>query len=129
MAITNTITTTIQELDANGQTLARRVASVSDAAATVGQFRAGNLTDTSETSISLPVTQVRQLWVRNTDTVATITVKWTPNGGTETATGVVLGPTDQIMLWHTTTGSTKGISSVKLTASEANATFEIYLGG
>ena len=129
MAITNTISTTIQELDANGQVLARRVASTSDNAATVGEFRAGNLIDTSETSISVPVAQVRQLWVRNTDSAATITVKWTPNGGTETTTGIVLGPNDQIMLWHTTTGSTKGISSVKLTASEANATYEIYLGG
>ena len=129
MAITNIISTAIQQLDANGQVLARRAASTQDSAGTVGQFRAGNLIDTSETSISLPVAQVRQLWVRNTDSAATITVKWTPNGGSETTTGIVLGPNDQIMLWHTTTGSTKGVSSVKLTASEANATFEIYTGG
>jgi len=129
MAISNIISTTIQELDANGQTLARRVASVSDTAATVGQFIAGNLINTNQTSITLPILQVRQLWVHNTDSAATLTVIWTPNGGTETTTGIVLGPTDQIMFWHTTTGSTKGISSLKLTASEANATFEVFVGG
>lgn len=128
MAISNIITTTIQELDTNGQTLARRVASCSDTAATVGQFLSGNLPSTAEVTLTLPVTQVRQVWVHNTDSVDTITVKWTPTTGAE-ATVAVLGPTDQIMLWHTTTGGTKGISTLKLTAGAANTTYEAYLGG
>ena len=128
MAITNTFTSTLQQLDANGQTLARRVASSSDTAGTVGEFRSGNLTDTNQATISLPVAQVRQVWVRNTDTAGNITVVWTPTTGAE-VTAAVIGPQDQIMLWHTNTGATFGVSTLKLTASVANTTYELYVGG
>ena len=128
MAITNILTTTIQELDANGQTLARRVASTSDTAATVGEFISGNLTTTAESTITLPVAQVRQIWVRNTDAAETLTVKWTPTTGSE-ATVAVLGPNDQVGLWHTTTGATKGASTLKLTGGAANTTYEVFVGG
>lgn len=128
MSITNTITSTIQELDAAGATLARRVAPASDTAATVGEFRSGNLIDTNQATISLPVAQVRQVWVRNIHASARITVVWTPNGGAQ-ATIIVLGPNDQVMLWHTTTNAAYGISSLKLTSDTANAPYELYLGG
>ncbi len=128
MAITNTFTANIQQLDTNGQTLARRVSPVSDNAATTGEFISGNLINTNLTAITLPVAQARQIWVHNTDSAATITVIWTPTTGAS-ATVAVLGPNDQLMLWHTTTGATKGISALSLTASEANATYEVYVGG
>jgi len=128
MAITNTFTVTIQELDANGQTLARRVASTSDTAATVGEFISGNLATTAESTITLPVAQVRQIWVRNTDSTATITVKWTPTTSSE-VTVAVLSPNDQLALWHTTTGATLGASTLKLTASATNTTYEVFIGG
>lgn len=128
MAITNIVTTTIQQLDANGAITNRRVATVTDAAATVGELISGNLIDTNQTTITLPILQVRQLWVRNTDDAETLTVVWTPYGGAQ-ATIAVLGPNDQLTLWHTTTGATKGVSSLKLTASGANTTFEVFVGG
>ena len=125
----NILSTTIQQLDANGQSLSRRVTSVTDATPTVGDFRGlGLLTASGATSISLPITQVRQIQLRNTHASAKITVTWTPTTGASVVAGV-LGPGDMIALWSQTTGSTYGISALSLNSDTANTTYEMFTGG
>lgn len=128
MAITNNFTATIQQFDTNGQTLFRRESTTSDTDATVGQSVSGNLLDTVQLVVTLPVAQVRQVWIHNTDSAGTITVVWTPTTGASVTT-IVLGPDDQITFWHGNTGATYGVSNLRLTASVANVTYEMYLGG
>lgn len=129
MATTNNITWTLQQLDNAAKTLASRTVTLSDAAATVGDFRGvGTLIDTAQATIGLPILQVRQLELRNTHSTALITVVWTPNGGAS-ATILILGPGDGICFWHTAAGATLGVSALKLTSNTAGATYEMFLGG
>lgn len=129
MATTNNITWTLQQLDSAAKTLASRTVTLTDAAATVGDFRGvGTLVVTSQVTIGLPIAQVRQLELRNTHTTAKITVVWTPTTGAE-ATVIILGPGDGISFWHTAAGTTLGVSSLKLTSDTVNATYELFMGG
>lgn len=124
----NNITFSLQQLDANGETLARRTWTSSDAAPTVGEFRQGSLVDTAQATISLPATQIRQLALRNTHASATITAVWTPTTGSS-GTVLVLGPNDTIAFVNENTGATYGLSSLKLTASASGTPYELFLGG
>lgn len=128
MSLTNTITSTISQLDSDKNTLFRRTIITSDEIATAGDGLSGLLIDTSQHTITLPIAQVRQLWFNNTHATAQITVVWTRNGGAE-ATVNILGPNDQIMFWSENTGSNYGISSLKLQSDTANATYTLFLGG
>lgn len=124
----NNLSITLHQLDGAGETLARRLASFSDAAPTAGEYRAGVLADTSEATITLPVAQVRQVYIANTHASAKITVKWTPNGGSK-VTILILAPGDMIAFWNETTGTTVGVSTVSLTSDTSSATYEMFLGG
>ena len=129
MAITNKVSLTLEQLDATSATVTRRVFSVSDILPTVGEFRSGNLIDTSATTINLPIVQPRQILVRNTHASAKITVIWTPYGGAS-VTVTKLGPNAAIMLWDPTAAATTiGISALSLTSDTSNTTFEVFLGG
>jgi hypothetical protein len=127
MAVNN-FTSTIQQLDDVGATLARATVTVSDVDPTVGELRAGYLVDTNEATISLPFTQIRQFQLKNTHASAKITVKWTPTTGAS-ATILILGPGDVVAFWHSVTGATYGFSQLKLTSDTAAATYSLYLGG
>lgn len=124
----NNLSLTLQQLDANGVTLTRRVETFSDTAPTVGEFRVGLLTDTNEATISLPTAQIRQVLLKNTHTSGKITVKWTPNGGAK-VTILIVGPGDGIAFWHQATGATYGLSLLTLTTDVSNTTYELFLGG
>jgi hypothetical protein len=122
------LSTTLQQLDDEGQTIARRQTSYSDTDPSVGENRVGLLTDTSEATISLPITQPRQVAITNTHASAKITVKWTPTGVAK-VTIIILGPGDGIAFWNQNTGATYGISALYLTSDVANATYELFIGG
>lgn len=125
----NNISVTLQQLDSNGEHLARRVFSVSEDSPLVGAFRVGVLPDTNQATISLPCTYVQQLLFRNTHATAKVTVVWTPSGGAE-ATVNKVGPNGVIILWDPTAQATGiGITSLKLTADTVNTTYELFLGG
>lgn len=125
----NILSLTLQQLDASDNVLARSVDTITDSAPTVGEFRgAGTLIDTNEATIGLPIAQPRQVLIKNTHATAKITVKWTPNGVAK-VTILVLGPGDGIAFWHTTTGTTYGVSALYLTADTANATYKLFCGG
>lgn len=125
----NSLTTTIQQLDANGFVLSRRVTTSIDTAPIVGDFRGlGLLPTTGATTINLPTAQVRQILLTNTHASAKITVTWTPTTGASVVAGII-GPGDTIGLWNQATGATYGISALSLTSDTTNATYELFLGG
>lgn len=129
MSIQNNVSIVLQQLDTNGQVTVRRVFLVSDTAPTVGEFRSGTLIDTNQATISLPITQPRQVLFKNTHATAKVTVVWTPFGGAE-ATINKIGPGGAILLWDATAAGTGiGVSSLKLTSDTANATYELFIGG
>lgn len=129
MSIQNNLSITLQELDVNGQVTTRRVFTVSDTAAVVGEFRSGVLVDTNQVTITVPTTQPRQILFKNTHASAKITVVWTPYGGAE-ATINKVGPGGIIALWDATAAATGiGVSSLKLTSDTNNATYELFIGG
>lgn len=125
----NNLTLNLQQLDANGVTQARRSIFSTDNTPSVGDYTGrGLLTSTSLTTLTLPATQIRQILFTNTHISAKITVTWTPTTGSSAVIGVI-GPGDVIALWNQTTGTTYGISQMKLQSDTANATFELFLGG
>lgn len=125
----NNLSLTLQQLDSNDTALARKVFTISDTTPTVGEWRSGVLIDTSQTTISLPLTQPRQVLFHNTHATAKITVVWTPFGGSE-VTVSKLGPGGGIALWDpTAAGSLIGISTLKLTSDTINGTYELFIGG
>lgn len=129
MSAKHVLTFTLQQLDEDGETLARRQFSVEDDDITAGELRAGYLIDTSQATISVPVTQPRQLLLRNTSASQKITVVWTPYGGAEVTINK-LGPGGTIALWDPTAAATGiGVSSLKLTGDVAGATYELFIGG
>jgi hypothetical protein len=126
----NNLTITMQQLDATLSVLAKQTFLASDTNPTVGDYRgAGNLVDNTLTTISLPITQPRQIMIRNTHVSAKITVTWTPNGVSSVVVGVI-GPGDVIALWNQAAGTSYGISQLKLQSDTAsNTTFQLFLGG
>ena len=125
----NNLTLTLQQLDGSGNILARKTETVSNTAPVAGEWRVGNLPTTAQATISFTGlgSQVLQLLLKNTHASAKVTVVWTPTTGAE-ATALIIGPGDIIGFWHTNTGATYGISSLKLTADTTNTTFELFLG-
>lgn len=129
MSQQNTLIFELKQLDSSSNTMARRTFTVTDSAASAGEFRSGILLDTNQTTINLPYATIRQLLIRNTHATGKITVVFTPNGGAESTINK-LGPGGTMALWDSTTAATTiGITSLKFTADTANTTFELFAGG
>ena len=79
-----------------------------------------------DTAIPYPVgLAIDQLYIKNNDNVAVLTVKWTPAGGGVT-TIKTIKPGGQLIFWESVTGA--GVSSVTI-ASSVGATFvELFVG-
>lgn len=128
MAITNTLSPTLQSFDASANQIVKRVVTVTSTTPTVGDFRQGTCTDTSLNAITLPVALVLQFYFKNTHATAKLTLKWTPQGVTLVTTSV-LGPGDAIMFWHTVTSVTAGFTAFSLQSDTSGATYEAFFGG
>jgi hypothetical protein len=81
---------------------------------------------TTPTAQTLPVSPVQFVYLKNTHSVQTLTVAWTPTGGASN-TVVLLEPGSAIMLCETAVGG--GITALSLTGSLAATTYESILGG
>lgn len=120
---------TLQQLDDNGQVLARRSYVVAEEDPTAGEFVQGYAVDTNQATVSLPYTQIRQLVFFNTHATAKFTVVFTPYGGAE-ATINKVGPGGAVVLFDATAAATGiGISSLKLTSDTVGGTYEAFIGG
>lgn len=72
---------------------------------------------TASTSIPLPGTPTKVVYIQNNHATQTLTVTWTPNGGSS-ASVITLQPGEFIVLGGQT-GSTGGITALSLQASGA----------
>lgn len=127
----NILTVTVQQLDDNGEVMARRTFSTTETDADAGDWRNGYLPDTSATSISFTgiITTARQVLFRNPHATAKITVEWTPNGGSISTINKV-GPGGTLILWDDTTAATTiGITALRLTSDTAGVNYELFIGG
>lgn len=80
----------------------------------------------SLTSITLPISPVQFLYIKNLHAVNTILVTWTPTGGS-TASILTLEPGSAILYIEIATGG--GITALSLTASGAATPCEYILAG
>jgi hypothetical protein len=81
---------------------------------------------TSPVSIALPVSPTNFLYVKNLHATQTLTVTWTPNGGSS-AVVQTLEPGSALLLIQTSL--TAGITALSLTGSGAATTCEYILAG
>lgn len=93
---------------------------------TVSSFAQSFLLGTASTTISLPNSSAQFVYIRNVPTTfsSSVTVSWTPNGGTS-ATVVTLSPGASIVLSET--DATNGITALSLVATSANTPIEYIL--
>lgn len=121
---------TLQQLDGDGQVLARRFHTVTEEVVLAGEFRQGYATGTGQVTLDLPYTQIRQFAFFNTHVSAKFTIVATPQGGAE-ATINKVGPGGALILFDPTVTGTSGVgfSSIKVTSDTTGGTYEVFLGG
>lgn len=84
---------------------------------------------TSPTSITLPVSPIQFVFFHNLSNTATLTVTWTPTGGSSNVVEKIQ-PNGFIMFGNaSTTDTSTGVSAISVTASGAGTTAEFILGG
>lgn len=77
-------------------------------------------------TIALPISPTHVVYIKNLDTVKTVTVVWTRTGGSS-ASVVVLQPLAMILLIESNT--TSGITALSLAASSGTANVDYILAG
>jgi hypothetical protein len=80
----------------------------------------------SPTSIALPVSPTQVVYIKNTHATQTLTVTWTPQGGSSNPV-VTLQPGAYILFGEPVAGG--GISALSLQGSAANTSVEYILVG
>lgn len=78
------------------------------------------------TAITLPVSPVQFLYIKNTSTTATVAIQWTKTGGSSVAV-LTLQPGSNIQF--TENNITSGITALTLTSSAATSAVELVLAG
>lgn len=72
-----------------------------------------------------PGVEIDQLYIKNNDAAAIITVKWVPTSGA-LATIIKLTPGSMIMVWETTSG--QGMGAVTVASTIAGSFCELFIG-
>jgi len=80
----------------------------------------------SATTITLPVSPVQFLYLKNTHASQTLAVTWTPNGGSANPV-ITLQPGSAIILAEAASGA--GITQLQVSGSAASTTIEYILEG
>lgn len=128
--VTNTLTAIITSTeDSTGNVFVNRGNGNPAVDSTTGlyvqQFKTGGAA--VDTAIPYPVGQeIDQLYIKNNDPAAVITVKWTASGGGGVIKPVELQPGGMIMFWEPTTS--KGVLSVTVASSVGSTFVEIFVG-
>lgn len=126
MAVTATLSGTITLIDSDSGTLALSK-TLSLAFAGVLAYVANTLTiGTGNTTPAIPNTTANFIYIKNNHATNTVTVTWTPNGGSGAAVQT-LEPGSAIIVSQVVTGG--GITALTLTASGASTPVEMILLG
>src|SRR6266853_256888 len=125
----NNLSLILNQQDSAGVNVLNRTVGAVTCAGVVGQWTDGILvTIATPVAITLPTAIVLQLFLKNTHATAVITVTWTPQGGAANISQK-LGPGGVLLLWHTVTSATAGITTLTLNPDTGNCTFDLFLGG
>jgi len=126
LSVTVSLTGSIKATDSVAGTIAlSKVLSSLTTAATTFSEASGFSVGTSPVTITLPISPVTFVYIKNTHATQTLTVIWTPNGGAS-ATVIVLQAGAWINFGEATALS--GITALSLTGSGASTTCEYVLG-
>lgn len=93
---------------------------------TIFEYSQAQSVGTSPTALSLPLSPTQFLYIKNLSTTATVTVTWTPNGGSSNPV-VTLQPGACII--YVETNTTSGITALTVTANTASTPIEYILLG
>lgn len=124
----NNLTLLVVQQDADGVDIVNRTIGAIGYAGIAGEMETRRAPDTSQHTLDLPTTTVRQILIHNTDDAAILTIVGTPSGGAE-ATLCKLGPDDVFVYWAPSEASGSGFTSLKYTSDTSSGTFEMFLGG
>lgn len=124
----NNLSLIVNQQDSNGVKIVNRLVGAISYDGVAGEFHNGILTTTSITTLDLPTATILQFYIKNTHATATILITATVQGGTSVISARI-GPGGVYAVWNPATGTTIGFTEIKLTASVANTTFEMFLGG
>jgi hypothetical protein len=124
-ASVNKLSMTVTRQDINGVNVENRTVSFSFSG-TAGELDIRQAPDTAQHTLDLPVTQVNQVYIKNTHATGILTIVGTVNGGSS-QTIAVLEPGSVLVVWQVVTG--KGYTDLKYTADTTGTTFEMFLGG
>ena len=127
MSITATLSGNIQLTDSTTNTVVfvKQLLSLFNIGSTFLESQSASI-GTSPVSVSLPVSPTQFLYVKNLHATQTLTVTWTPNGGSSN-TVLTLYPGSAILFVEAATGA--GITALSLTGSSAATTCEYVLAG
>ena len=124
----NNLTLTLNQQDSEGVNIVNRTIGAISYDGVAGEMHNGILTGTSQVTLDLPTANVLQFYIKNTHATGVITLVGTVQGGAS-QTIAKIQPGGVFVNWCASTSATAGYTDLKLTASIANTTFEMYLGG
>lgn len=127
MSTTATLTGTVTVVDSSSgsQPFQKQLSSLffsGNVSEIANQFSIG----TSPTTITLPASPCQFLYIKNLSASASVTVTWTPNGGSSNIVAT-LEPNGALFYINTSTGA--GITALSATASIASTPVEYILLG
>lgn len=127
MPLSVTLSGTLQAVDSSTGTVQfNKQISVNLASGTTSAYAESLLVGTGTTTISLPISPAQCVYIKNLHASQTVTVTWTPNGGS-TATILTLQPQGAILFLEANTSS--GITALTMTASGASTPVDYVVAG
>lgn len=123
---TNNMTLLLNQQDSNLTNILNRTIGAISFGATVGIFGEYSFPNTSSFTRTLPTTTVLNMYFKNLDATAVVTVTWTPSGGSSNVVKAV-GPGAILVFWETATGN--GITALSYQSTVSGSKFEEFLGG
>jgi hypothetical protein len=124
----NNLSLVVNQQDSNGVNIVNRLIGAISYDGVAGEFHDGILTDTNQHTLDLPTANVLQFYFKNTHATGVITLVGTVQGGAS-QTIAKIQPGGVFCNWCASTSATAGYTELKVTASVANSTFEMFLGG
>ena len=128
MSVSVTLSGSIKATDSVSGTIAlSKVLTALVTPGTVFSEASGATVGTSPTALTIPVSPVTFLYIKNTHATQTLTVTWTPNGGASNAV-ITLQPGSFIAFGESVLGLS-GITALTVVGSGASTSYEFVFGG
>lgn len=124
--VTDSLVGSIQITDNQTGSISQILALSQSYVGSVSEYYPAFSVGTGGSSVTFPITALQFVYIKNTDTTATIAVAWTKNGGSSEPV-ITLDPGAFIMFAENST--TNGITALTLTSSAGTITAQLVLAG